>query len=221
MNRFRTPALIALWVQVVAVFGLCVFALWDGQFSWSAWMSGAEAFLAGLALVWWTQLFALVTQNRGVPTTNGTWRALAAVYPMLTAVRAALWGLTLLGILAGMAPEANSVALTALMTIWGGAIFASNAINAGILRLASGPDEAVLHNRTRLAEWLNTSAALSLGMAVLNVVPIKGFSDSPELASQLAYGVGGLLDVLATVLAFFALRAMGIGGQEEKESKTS
>lgn len=216
MNRWRTPALIALWVQVVSVFGLCAFVLWDGKLNWSAWMSGAEAFLAALVLVWWTQLFAIVTQNRGVPTTNGTWRALAIVYPALTAVRIVLWGITLLAILAGVAPEANSVALTALMTIWGGAIFASNATNAGMLRLAAGSDEAVPLNRTHLTDWLNTSAALSLGMVVLNVVPIKGFSDTPELTSQLVYGIGGLLDVLATLLAFFALRAMGEAGQPKK-----
>lgn len=216
MTRFRTPALIALWLQVVSVFGLCAFVLWDGQFTWSAWMSGIEAFLAGSVLVWWTQLFAIVTHNRGVPTTYGVWRALALVYPALTALRTVLWGMTLLAILTGVAPEANSVALTALMTIWGGAIFASNAINAGILRLAAGSDEAVPLNRTRLTEWLNTSAALSLGMVVLNTVPIKGFSDTPELASQLAFGLGGLLDVLATLLAFFALRAMSPAGPEEK-----
>lgn len=207
MNRFRTPALAALWLQVVTVFGLCAFAVWQGNFSVSAWLTGIEAFLAGVVLVWWTQLFALVTERRGVPTTNGTWQSLALTYPWLTALRLGLWAVVLLALLLGGAPEANPVALTALMTIWGGAIWASNAVNGSLLRVVAGSDETLAPNTARLLEWLNLSAALALGMTVLNVVPIKGFSDDPTLLSQVAYGVGGLVDVVATVLAFFALRA--------------
>lgn len=204
MNRWRTPALVALWLQVASVFGIASYVLTKGNFDFNAWISGGEAFLAALVLWWWTQMFSRLSQGQGVPPTDGVLRAFALFFPILTIFRGTLWGMTVFMVLMGAAPEANSVALTALLTIWGGAIFAGNAVYGHTLNVALEPQNLLA--RTRLLDWLNVSAALSLGMAVMNVIPIKGFSTEPvNQMSQLVYGTSGLLDVIATVLALMAL----------------
>lgn len=203
MNRWRIPALSALWVQVASVFAVATFAARHADSTWEAVIQGGEAMLAGIVLWWWTVIFSRISRGEGVPPTNGTLRALALFFPVLTLLRASLWAMMALALLLGAAPEANPVALTALVTVWGGAIFAGNAVYGYTLRVALEPGNLLA--RTRLLEWLNASAALSLGMAVLNVIPIRGFGDPPSQMSQLVYGVAGLLDVTATVLALLAL----------------
>lgn len=201
--RWRSAALLALWVQVVATFGVAAYALWRGNLSVDGWFSGLEAFLTGLVLVWWTVVLGRFTLGEAVPLTDGTLRALRLVFPWLTSLRGTLWLLTLLGVLSGMAPEANTVALTALFTVWLAAIVASNAVYGTLARLAPNPADQV--GRGRLTEWLNLSAALSLAMTVFNLVPIAGFSSSPMLTDRLVYGVSGGLDILATLLALGAV----------------
>jgi hypothetical protein len=115
-----------------------------------------------------------------------------------------LWFLTLVSVLGGGAPQANPVALTALLTVWLAGILGGNAVYGTLARLA--PEPANLLRRARLAEWLNLAAALSLGMAVFNVVPVAGFSRPPTLTDQLVYGLSGALDVAATLLALWAVR---------------
>lgn len=228
-NRWRTPALAALWVQAASVFGLSAFVLW--QSSLDDWLSALSLFLAGLTLVWWTQVFGRLTAGERLPPDDGTLRSLALLYPWLTTLRLVRWGLTSLALLAGMAPTANPVALVALVTIWGGTVWAGNAVNAALVRLAyslSGEGQPTVARpmpaqrsgqpaaapspqqlTQRLAEWLNLSAALSLGLTVVNLVPIQGLGMAPDLASQLAYGVKGVIEVVATLLAFQAIRALG------------
>ncbi len=203
--RWRGLAMGFLWAEVVAVFGTAAFALWRDDFGTQGWLNAADAFLAALVLTWWTLTFAHLSAGQATSPGNGTLRALAVAFPWLTSFRAALWGITLLMLVTGGAAEANSVALTALMTVWGAAILASNAVNGSLVRLAPEPQNPA--HRKRLMDWLNLSAALALGMAVLNVVPIAGFSGEVALSAQLVYGVGGLLDVVATVLALWALQA--------------
>ena len=203
--HWRLAALLALWVQVASLFGMAAYGLWRGHFSVDGWFTGIEAFLGGLVLAWWTVLLGRLTEGRAVPPTDGTLVSLRFAFPWLTSLRLMLWSLTLLGVLAGLAPEANTVALTALFTIWLAAILASNAVYGTLTRLA--PNPADLTGRRRLAEWLNVAAALSLGMTVFNLVPIAGFSTTPTLTDQLVYGLGGGLDVLATLLALAAVQA--------------
>ncbi|MFD1732331.1 hypothetical protein ACFSC4_16590 [Deinococcus malanensis] len=205
MNRWRVPALAALWAQVVSLGAVSAYALWKGNFTGSAALSATEALLAALVMAWWTHLFARLTMAHTVLPTDGVLRALRLVFPWLTALRAALWLMTLLMILSGAAAEANPVALTALMTVWGGAIVASNAVYGTLARLVSQP--ADLLQRQQLLDWLNLAAALSLGMGVLNVIPITGFSSLPVLHTQVVYGLVAAIDVLATLLAQQALRA--------------
>lgn len=219
MNRWRTPALVALWVQVASVFAVAAYALWHGKFTFDAWISGGEAFLAALVLWWWTQLFSRLSLPQAILPSDGTLRAFALSFPILTIIRASLWGMLLLALLSGVAPQANSVALTALMTVWFGAIFAGNAVYGHTLSVALEPQN--LPARTRLLEWLNVSAAMSLGMAIMNVVPIKGFGDAPDQVTQLVYGLSGLLDVVATVLALLALLPQaGVSLAQASKEKT-
>ncbi|WP_226342568.1 hypothetical protein [Deinococcus sp. AJ005] len=211
--RWRALALGFLWAEVVVVFGMVAFILLRGQPGPQEWINAFDSFLAALVLMWWTLVFTRVSAGEATSPGNGTLRALTVAFPWLTSFRAALWGVTLLGLATGGAPEANTLALTALMTVWGAAILASNAVNGSLVRLA--PEPADLARRKRLMDWLNLSAALALGMAVLNVVPIVGFSASTTLSSQVVYGVGGLLDVVATVLALWTLMARSRLGERQ------
>nr|WP_246363196.1 hypothetical protein [Deinococcus budaensis] len=181
------------------------YGLWRGGLSQGAWFSAVEAGLAALVLAWWTLLLGRVTAGRAVPPGDGTLRALRFAFPWLTSWRLVLWFLTLLFVLSGGAPDANRVALTALLTVWPAGVLAGNAVYGSLARLA--PNPADLAGRKRLADWLNLAAALSLGMAVFNLVPIAGFSTPPTPTDQLVYGVSGALDVAATLLALRAVRA--------------
>lgn len=201
---WRSAALAALWLQVASVFGVAAYALTKGNFSESAWLNAVEAFLAGLVLAWWTALLGRLTAGQAVREEDGTRRALSVALPWLTSFRLVLWFLTLLAVLGGAGEEANPVALTALLTVWPAAILAGNAVYGTLARLAPNAGDALGHRR--LADWLNLAAALSLAMAVFNVVPIPGFSSDVTLADQLVYGIGGLLDVVATLLAMRAVQ---------------
>ncbi|WP_026332558.1 hypothetical protein [Deinococcus apachensis] len=203
---WREAAFAALWVQVAGLFALVAFSLYRGNFSEGAWLSAIEAFLAGLVLAWWTLVLGRFTAGQAVPPTDGTLRALRIAFPWLTSFRLVLWFLTLLSVLSGGAPEANTVALTALLTVWPAGTLAGNAVYGTLARLAPNPADDT--GRKRLADWLNLAAALSLAMAVFNVVPIRGFSDSPTLTDQLVYGLSGALDVLATLLAMRTVQSM-------------
>lgn len=207
--RWRQAALIALSVQVAGLFAVAAFSLWRGNLSLGAWFSGIEAFLAGLVLAWWTAVLGRFTLGRAVPLTDGMLRALALAFPWLTSFRLVLWFLTLLQVLSGGAPEANTVALTALLTVWPANTLAGNAVYGTLARLAPNPADPA--GRRRLAEWLNVAAALSLAMAVFNLVPIAGFSSSPTRIDQVVYGLSGALDVLATLLALRAVRTAPSG----------
>lgn len=199
MTRWRTPALVALWVQVAGLVALAAYLLWREGFAGLAWLNGAEALLAALVLGLWTAVLGRFTVGRGTPPDDGTLRALRGVFPWLTSLRLALWFLTLVSVLGGAAPQANPVALTALLTVWPAAVLAGNAVYGTLARLA--PEPADLLRRARLSEWLNVAAALSLAMAVFNVVPVQGFSSVPDGADLWVYGLSGVLDVAATLLA--------------------
>lgn len=207
--RWRQAALIALTVQVAGLFAVAAFSLWRGNFSTGAWFSAVEAFLAGLVLAWWAAVLARFTAGRGVSPEDGSLRALRLAFPWLTSFRLVLWFLTLLDVLSGGAPEANTVALTALLTVWPAGILAGNAVYGTLARLAPGPADPA--GRRRLADWLNVAAALSLAMAVFNVVPIAGFSLAPSRTDQIVYGLSGVLDVGATLLALRAVQFMKVG----------
>ncbi|WP_291426615.1 hypothetical protein [Deinococcus sp.] len=207
-NRWRFPALLFSWLDVAACLGAATYLLWNANFQGAAWFDAVSMLLAGLVLAWWTTIFGRVTLGLGVPATDGTLRALAVSYPLLTSLRLVIWGLTLLVILDGTFPTANPVALTAMMTLWGAAIMAANAVNAGLVRLATVTDELVRPQAERLSDWLNLSAALALGMLVINFVPIKGYGTPPTPTMNLVYAAGGLLDLVSALFQFLAVRQL-------------
>ncbi|BDP43007.1 hypothetical protein DAETH_29760 [Deinococcus aetherius] len=207
--RWRSAALTALTIQVAGLFAVVAYALWRGNFSEGAWFTAVEAFLSGLVLAWWTAVLRRFLRGWSVAPGDGALRALSVAFPWLTSFRLVLWFLTLLSVVNGAAPDANTVALTALMTVWPASILAGNAVYGTLARLAPNPADLV--RRRRLADWLNVAAALSLAMAVFNVVPIAGFSDRPTPGDQLVYGLSGALDVLATLLAMRAVGAAPVG----------
>lgn len=204
--RWRQAALVTLGLEVAALLGLAAFSLWRGDFSLGAWFVGINAFLRALVLAGWTAVLGRFSLGRAVSPTDGMLRALSIAFPWVTSFRLVLWFWTLLGVLSGGAPEANTVALTALLTVWPAYVLAQNAVYGTLARLAPNPADDT--GRKRLADWLNLAAALSLAMAVFNVVPIRGFSAPPILTDQLVYGVSGALDVLATLLALRAVQSM-------------
>lgn len=203
-NPWRTPALAALAAQVASLFLLSAYAAATGRGVF-VWLGVVETALAGVVLWWWTALLGRLLRGQAVPDTDGTWRSLALLYPWLTALRGASWLAVLLAVLGGGAPEASALGLTALLTLWAASILAGNAVYGSLLRLTLDP--ASQSARTRLTDWLNVAAALSLGMGVANLVPLPGFSTAPGLTDALAYGAGAALDVAATLLAFQAVRA--------------
>lgn len=215
--RWRSLALGVLWVQVASLFCLVAYALWADRLDEVAWMNALDSFLAALVLWWWTAILSRVTLGQAISTEPlpgpdapgaGQLRALRLVFPWLTALRLSLWFLTALGVVSDSSVEANPVALTALLTTWGAAIFASNAVYGSLARLAANPADPI--GRERLLGWLNLSAALSVAMTVFNVVPIAGFSTTPDLTNQLVYGLSGVLDVIATLLAFQAVKTVPV-----------
>lgn len=205
--HWRQAALVALTVQVVGLFGLVPYALLSQNFSQDAWLNAVQTFLAGLVLAWWTAVLGRFMAGRAVLPADGTLRALQIAFPWLTSFRLVLWGLTLLLVLGGVAPEANTVALTALFTVSLAGILAGNAVYGTLARFAPSPADPL--GRRRLADWLNVAAALSLAVTVFNVVPIAGFSSPPTRTDQFVYGLSGALDVLATLLALRAVQETG------------
>ncbi|MFB9992923.1 hypothetical protein ACFFLM_13190 [Deinococcus oregonensis] len=215
--RWRSLALGTLWVQVASLFGLVAYALWADGLDEVAWLNALDSFLAALVMWWWTATLSRVTLGQPISTKTllgppapgaGQLRALRVVFPWLTALRFSLWFLTVLSVVSNSSLEANPVALTALLTTWGAAIFASNAMYGSLARLAASPANPI--DQERLLGWLNLSAALSVAMTVFNVVPIAGFSSTPDLTNQVVYGLSGVLDVVATLLAFQAVKTMPV-----------
>ena len=205
-TSWRSAALVSLWALVVATFGLVAYSLWRaGTLDAVAVLEALRSVLAGLILVWWTQVFTRYTAEEAVPETDGVLRALRVGLPWLTSLRLSMWLLLLLSLASGLAETASPVAVTALVTISGAFIFAKNAVFGTLARWAVTPNEAL--GRVRLAQWLNAAAALSLALGVVNVVPIAGLSggDSLDVTSMVVYGLHALLDTAAMLLSLRAV----------------
>lgn len=173
----------------------------------TGWLDAGHHFVTGVLTVWWALLLGRLTLGRGVAQgeyLSRVQQVLTFTFPLLTTFRGVLWGITALG-MAGGTVQAHPVALTGLMTIWGASIIASYMCFFWLVRWAElGPKAA--RAKGQLEDWLNLSAALTLGMTVVNVVPTAGFSVDLSQTDQLAYGGAGLLDIAATLLALQAVR---------------
>ncbi len=204
---WRQVALVALWSHAAALFGMCLYIV-SSTPNLSQSLAGVEAFrsfLAALISVWWVQVFSKYTLKQAVPSTDGVWRALTLGFPWLTSLRLALWFMSVL-FFGAVSTQANSVAVTALMTITLGFSLAKNAVYGTLSRFAHEPENEV--GQQKLMQWLNVSGALSLGLGVVNVVPIMGLGSSPTLTDIVMTSLVAVLDVLACVLALKAVQYM-------------
>ncbi|WP_261663556.1 hypothetical protein [Deinococcus sp. Marseille-Q6407] len=208
---WRPAALSALGLQVLSLFLTAGyhFARAQTDAGDAEWLNAGHDLLTGILTLWWTMLLARLTLGRGLVLNSyldRVRRALKYTFPLLTAFRGVLWGLTALALASGAASQANPVAVTAMMTIWGASIAASYMTFFWVVRWGELGPERAAPARRQLEDWLNLAAALSLGMTVINVVPIAGFSAAPSQTDQLIFGSTGLLDVAATLLALQAVR---------------
>ncbi len=220
---WRQAALTALGLQVAALFlsaGYALLPLTQGQtLTIGGWVDAGHNFLTGVLTAWWAMLFARLSLGRGIAAgeyLDKVARALAFSFPLLIALRGTLWAATALAFSTGISP-ANPVAVTALFAIWGGTIAASYMVFFWLLRWAQAGPGGILP-RQRLEDWLNVSAALTLGMTAVNVVPIAGFSAALSRAEQLLYGGAGLLDMAATLLSMVTLQHLNRDGAGSEES---
>lgn len=213
---WRVAALVALGAQVLALFLVAGYVLSkELPSAATGYLDAGHSFFTGVLTLWWALLLGRLTLGRGVVPgeyLDRVRRVLTFAFPLLTTFRGVLWGVTALA-LAGGATQGHPVALTALMTVWGASIIASYMSFFWLVRwadpqpAATGPGPA--HAKAQLEDWLNLSAALALGMTVVNVVPITGFSVNLSQTDQWVYGLSGLLDVAATLLALQAVRLTG------------
>ncbi|PTA68373.1 hypothetical protein [Deinococcus arcticus] len=203
--QWRTAALAALWALVAATLALCAYSLWSGwPPSELGWLGALRTLLSAVVLVWWTQVFARYAQALKTEDDDGVLRSLRGLFPWLTALRLALWLMTVFLFAAGAVPEVHLVALTALLMAELGFILAKNAVYGTLARVAPAPLD--LAGRAALLSWLNASAALSLAIGVVNVVPVAGLTEARPLADLLVYGLHAALDVTAALLALGAVR---------------
>lgn len=208
-SAFRPAALLFLCLQALGIFGLAWYTVFHNQqeLNWLQWLSFIELLMFGVVVFGWQRLFRRATSGQAVTQEDGLWRSLQALYPPLTSIRFLLWGLWCLMFLMGGIKEINPVALTGILTIWGVNIVASNACFKYLLSYSLDPTD--LKARFMLMEWLNFAGALSFGLLLINLLPIAGYNSMFSVLDRVVYGVVGLLDVVATVLAWATLR-MGL-----------
>lgn len=209
---WRTAALLTLALQVLGLFVAAGYALEQlAARPITAWMDAGHQFVTGVLTLWWALIFGRLTLGRGLIANeylDKVLRVLSFSFPLLTAYRGALWFLTALNLGGGMS-QANPITITGLLSLWGGSIIASYMVFFWLVRWAEAEPAQNTAARKQLEDWLNLSAALTLGMTVINVMPIAGLSSNIRWNDQLVSGVTGGLDILATLLAMLTLAAMG------------
>ncbi len=198
-----------LWLRLLSVFALTAFVVWRAGAG--LWLTLPDLLGSAAALALWTPLIADLLHGRTVLTTDPRRRALSALYPWLIAFEAALWGLWLLNVLVGGLPEANPVAVAALVTAWGAGIVVSFLVYLLSLRLMANPADST--GSTQLADLFNLAAALAAASLIMNVVPLKGAA-APTVADGWAYGLAGAVEVVSWLLLY---RALLKGEQKEAE----
>ena len=201
----RRAALIALWMQVLAVAAYGVYNVWQGSpDTLATLLSAADSLLAALSLGLWTLLLGVFLRGAAVRPSDARLMAFRLIFPWLIALRAAVWLLGTLAILGSAGDNANPVAVLALFLVWGGNVVAGLAVYAISAVLFVNPADPA--GRARLLTWLNVSAALGAAITVMNLWPPQGFGSMPTLSDQIIFAVLGVLDVLATLLALRAVQ---------------
>ncbi|MGY2893751.1 hypothetical protein [Deinococcus sp. UYEF24] len=213
-SRWVSLAVAGLWLRLLSVLALTAFVVWRAGAG--LWLTLPDLLGSAAALALWTPLIADLLHGRTVLTTDPRRRALSALYPWLIAFEAALWGLWLLNVLVGGLPEANPVAVAALVTAWGAGIVVSFLVYLLSLRLMANPADST--GFSQLADLFNLAAALAAASLIMNVVPLKGAA-APTVADQWAYGLAGAVEVVSWLLLHRAL-AMPESPESKKQPQT-
>ena len=203
-------ALAGLWVRLGSIVGVLLYLLLK---------KNTELFtltdvLASTALtVLWTLLMGVYLRGGSVLPTDARRVWLTHLYPWLIAFEGAIWFLYTFDVLLGALPDANPVALTALVTVWGASIAVSFLIYALSLRLMINPGDTT--GQRQFADLLNLAAALSAASTVMNVVRLGG-TPGPTVGDQWAFGLQGVVETAALLLLCWALKGReGEGGGGE------
>jgi hypothetical protein len=199
-SRWASLAVAGLWLRVLSVLALTAFVVWRAGAG--LWLTLPDLLGSAVVLALWLPLVADLLHGRAVLTTDPRRRALTALYPWLIAYEAALWGLWLLNVLVGGLPEANPVAVAALVTVWGASVAVSFLVYLSSLRLMANPADSA--GSVQLADLFNLAAALAVASLIMNVVPLKGAA-APTVADGWAYGLAGAVEVLSWLLLHRAL----------------
>lgn len=172
-------------------------------------LSSLDVVLATISLALWTALLGDFLRGEAAKLTDTRLRVFRLTYPWLIALRAAMWLLTLLAILGGAGDTANPLAVLLLFAVWGGGIAAGLALYTVSAMLFTNPADTI--GRARLMTWLNLSAMLGVAVTVTNLWPPTGFVPAPQFSDQLIWAVLSFEDLVATLLALWAVRLMGAG----------
>jgi hypothetical protein len=199
-SRWVSLAVGGLWLRVLSVLALTAFVVWRAGAG--LWLTLPDLLGSAVVLALWLPLVADLLHGRAVLTTDPRRRVLTALYPWLIAYEAALWGLWLLNVLVGGLPEANPVAVAALVTVWGASVAVSFLVYLISLRLMANPADNT--GSVQLADLFNLAAALAVASLIMNVVPLKGAA-APTVADGWAYGLAGAVEVLSWLLLHRAL----------------
>ncbi|AZI42374.1 hypothetical protein EHF33_06095 [Deinococcus psychrotolerans] len=202
----RRAALTALWLQVVT---LVIYGIYDAFRKTGAdlLLGSLDVVLATISLALWTVLLGNFLRGETAKLTDARLRVFRLTYPWLIALRAAVWLLTVVAILSGAGDTANPIAVLLLFVVWGGGIAAGLALYTVSAVLFASPADTT--GRARLMTWLNLSAMLGVAITVTNIWPPTGFVPMPKFSDQLIWAGLGLEDLVATLLALWAVRLMG------------
>lgn len=201
MTRWAAPAAYAQYAYALAAFVLAGYILESGINEISV-LTALRSFLAGLVAVWWGRVLARYLGGQPTPDTDGTLRALRAFFPWVTALRLSLWLLLML-VLSGNT-EANSVTITAMLTITLGYALAKNAVYGTLARYAEDPASTAGQNK--LFDWLNLAAPLAFALGVVNLVPARGIAGASDGFEYALYGLHAAADFVSLLAALWAVR---------------
>ena len=195
-------ALAGLWVRVGSVALLAVYLIFGKD---TDPLTLTDVIASTALTLLWTLLMGVYLRGGSVLPTDARRAWLTRLYPWLVAFEGAIWFLYAFSVLLGSLPDANPVALTALLTVWGASIAVSFLIYALSLRLMTNPGDTT--GQRQFAELLNLAAALSAANTVMNVVRLGG-TPGPTVGDQIAFGLQGVVEVAALLLLRWALMGM-------------
>ncbi len=201
LSTARSLALGANWLQVVALTVYAVYSLAQH----GSLLASLDDLLAIICLVAWLPLLAQYLRGEAVAPQTPALVALRNLYVLLGLFRVMQWVVLALAVADGwVAPSSNLVSLTALFVVWGAAIVSRTAVYA-----VSGSQfvTPTVRGKEQLLRWLNLLAALELALMVFNVWPPAGFGTPPTEMQQGLYGVLGILETVACLLAYMAVEA--------------